>query len=143
MSVTTTRPIDTITLSQVPVNGIGVTIEDITIAYINTAARCARLSCGGIGTIDTSRLTAGAVVEAESFVLRFVRSARVYIDSSLFANMMGAEIGEMLFMERNGYASESAERFGERGDTVATLALEEGPMVLVERPSGDVDWDVI
>ena len=56
-TTTTTRPIDTITFSTARVNDLDVTITDIVLAYVNTAAAHALRADGTRGVVSVAGLT--------------------------------------------------------------------------------------
>jgi hypothetical protein len=137
--MTSVKPIDTITFSTTVVNGLGVTITDITLAYLNVAAAHALRADGTTGVVSVARLTEMALLVAESEVKRFVRNVLAGTTHN-FADMTGAEIGEVLFMNRNGWASCSVVNGPERSDALNGTAWNMGMVKLCDQADGSVDW---
>lgn len=141
MSTTTnTRPIDTITFSTARVNNLDVTITDIVLAYLNTAAAHALRADGTRGVVSVAGLTTGALLKAESDVKRFVTDNRLYGYHTIFANLTGAEIGRMLWDARNGLDSPTIGANVSRHEFLSGSAYLMGEAVLCENADGTVDW---
>lgn len=139
-AATTIRPIDTIMFSTTVVNGLGVTITDIVLAYVNTAAMHAYHADGTMGVVSVARLTETALLVAESDVKRFVRNVLASGTAHNFADLTGAEIGEILFTERNGWESHSTIHGTERSEFICGTAWNMGELKLRDMGDGTVDW---